>query len=290
MDWLRVTLLSSREEEERLSQDIIDITCGAGTEVLDRRAALLVPEAAELLPGQVLLRFYVEADSWPGMEQKVTGLQGCTFLDCSPLDDDWQENWKRYFRPTQVSQRFLVRPPWEPALDECAGRIELIVEPGMAFGTGTHETTRLCLQVLDAARWDYTTVLDVGCGSGILSVAAAKLGAKRVVGIDVDPAALRATEENAERNGVTEAVATQQELVDAVTGSWPLVLANILSSILLSIRHALYDRVAPGGHLLLSGILCDEQHEVKSAFTDLGFEGVETHEMSQWCALVLRKP
>ena len=289
MEWLRVTLLTSREEEGYLSQKIIDITHGAGTEVLDRRAALLVPEAAELLPKQVLLRFYVEADTWPTIQKRVFALNECDFVDASPLEDDWQENWKQYFRPTQVSQRFLVRPPWEHAEDSRLGRIELVVEPGMAFGTGTHETTRLCLQVLDEARWDWSSVLDVGCGSGILSVAAAKLGASQVIGLDVDPAALTATKENAERNAVPHIVTTRDALVGQLTDEWPLVLANILSSILIAIRSDLFDRVAPEGHLLLSGILCEEQVEVRDAFAELGMECIKTVELSQWCALVMQK-
>jgi ribosomal protein L11 methyltransferase len=290
MQWLRVTLLTTRDEEERLSQEIIDITQGAGTEVLDRRAALLVPEAADLLPGQVLLRVYVEEHSWPTIQPSLESLQGLELIDYSPLDDDWQENWKRYFRPTQVSQRFLVRPPWEQADDAQPGRIELIIEPGMAFGTGTHETTRLCLQTLDNPRSDYSTVLDVGCGSGILSVAVAKLGAQEVTGIDVDPAALVATQENADRNRVGHIVSTSTAALSDVEGKWPLVIANILSSILISIREPLCARVATGGQLLLSGILVSEQDDVCDAFTALGLRCVDVHEMSQWCAVVMQKP
>ena len=273
MQWLESPLTT--RDEERLSREIIDITQGAGTEVLDRRAPSLYLKPQLLRPSAVtcVRRRALLADHTTGLES----LEGLELVDYSPLDDDWQENWKRYFRPTQVSQRFLVRPPWEQADDAQPGRIELIIEPGMAFGTGTHETTRLCLQTLDNPRSDYSTVLDVGCGSGILSVAVAKLGAQEVTGIDVDPAALVATQENADRNRVGHFVSTSTATLSDVEGEWPLVIANILSSILISIREPLCARVATGGQLLLSGILVSEQDDVCDAFTALGLRCVDVH-------------
>ena len=182
-------------------------------------------------------------------------------------DEPWAESWKRHFRPLRLG-RLEVVPPWETARPPPEGTVRLVLEPGMAFGTGSHETTSLCLRAVDgflAAR-PGASVLDVGTGSGILAIAAALLGAGRVEATDNDPIAVRVAQENADRNGVGGAVRPSLAQLSDLDGSFDLVLANILANTLVELSAELRARVAPGGQLLLSGLLAAQADDVARAF------------------------
>ncbi len=176
------------------------------------------------------------------------------------VGDGWKERWKEFFRPTRVGERFVVRPPWEPVEERPGDRV-ITIDPGMAFGTGTHETTRLVLLEVERIAC-LGGVLDVGCGSGILSIAALLAGASSAVSVDIDPIAVRVTIENATVNGVTVSASTTP--VEAVEGVYDLVLANIRSPILIPMAQALVARTR--GRLVLSGLLLDERQEVRDVF------------------------
>lgn len=260
---------------------------GAGVEILDRRAAMLVPEVGDLAAGRVLLRAYVEGDA--ALPLDLEAFPRATVRGTEPVDDDWQERWKDFFHATRVSDRFVVRPPWENLADPPGpGIIEIVVEPGMAFGTGTHETTRLCIRALDGRVEPGMSVLDVGCGSAILCVAAARLGARPIVGIDIDPGSIQVSRENLRANGVSGRVQVSTMPLAEIDGRWDVVVANILSSILVTLRKDLVARVAPGGRLLLSGILEREADEVAEAFEALGMVEEERTEEAAWACLVMR--
>jgi len=208
---------------------------------------------------------------------------------------EWRDAWKRYFHVTRITRRIVVVPSWE-TYAPVAGDVVLALDPGMAFGTGTHASTRLCLAELD--RLDEAGArperfLDVGAGSGILAIAAAKLWPdSRGVAVDNDPLAVAACAENCAANGVGDRIACSETPLDEVAGTFPLVLANIQAHVLLALREALVARVAPGGTLVLSGLLTPQAPGVAGDFAAAGLAIAATRPDDgdpQWSSVVLRK-
>jgi ribosomal protein L11 methyltransferase len=197
-------------------------------------------------------------------------------------DEDWLGSWKSQFQPIRIGP-FLVRPSWSSARDE---RTEIVLDPGMAFGTGLHPTTRQCLEAVAELEIRGRTVLDVGTGSGILAVAAAKRGAARVVGVDTDPLAVRAAAGNAERNGVD--VEVREGSAGDVEGTFDVVVANLVADVLVAIAADLRARVADGGTLVCAGIIQEKADRVADAFAKVGLRvaGRDRHE--DWVRLSLR--
>jgi ribosomal protein L11 methyltransferase len=197
---------------------------------------------------------------------------------------DWAESWKAFFHPQRVSQRLTIKPSWEDYVpvspDECI--IEL--DPGMSFGTGRHGTTQACLQYIDelSLKRPEAAFLDAGCGSGILSIAAAQLGLSRVTAIDNDPAAIAAARENIEHAGCGV------ELCDGTAGLWQpeqlfdIVVANILADVLVSIAPELLTYVANDGHLILSGILTEQFDDVCTTYAALGWQCIDSRTIDEW--------
>jgi len=180
------------------------------------------------------------------------------------LDEDWLETWKAQFTPIRIGP-FFVRPSWSDARGE---GVELVLDPGMAFGTGLHPTTRQCLEAVGEIDVAGRTVLDVGTGSGILALAAAKRGATRVVGVDTDPLAVRAAVENARRNGVR--VEVREGSAAEVEGTFDVVLANLVADVLVAIASELRARLADGGTLVCAGIIKEKERSVADAFAKVG--------------------
>ncbi|MDP2795162.1 MAG: 50S ribosomal protein L11 methyltransferase [Sulfurisoma sp.] len=176
-------------------------------------------------------------------------------------EQDWVRLTQSQFDPIRISDRLWIVPSWHDAPDPAA--INLEVDPGLAFGTGSHPTTRLCLQWLEGVVAPGVSVLDYGCGSGILGIAAARLGAADVLGVDIDDAALTSARYNAERNGVTLRLKHSRE---PLTGQFDLVVANILTNPLCVLAPLLAGRIAPGGHVALSGVLATQAEQVIDAY------------------------
>lgn len=204
------------------------------------------------------------------------------------VGDAWRDAWKEHYRPFAIAPGLVIRPPWEK-YDAKPGETILELEPGRAFGTGLHETTRLVAQAIQkyASETRGRTVLDVGCGSGILALAAIALGAERAVAIDVDQEAIDVTNENAERNGLSANIeASTTDLADLHFMA-PVVVANIEAKVLVPIAPVLERHVLPGGLLLLSGILVPQKDDVRNAYPDM--ELLEAPSLGEWVLLVLRK-
>ncbi len=203
------------------------------------------------------------------------------------IGDDWRDAYKQYFKVTPLGARLVIRPSWEP-YTPAAHEVVVTVDPGRAFGTGTHESTRLVMKALDQLVRGGERVLDVGCGTGILAICALALGAAHAECIDVDPDAVAVTRENAEINGVAARVRASTTPIERMDGHYDLVLANIQASVLVPLAPALAARLAPGGLLLLSGILAGQEAEVAAAYPRFRLE--ETAKEGDWIALTLRAP
>ncbi len=209
-------------------------------------------------------------------------------------EEDWSTSWKEHFKPLRVGKRLVVKPTWEefPAEPE---DVLLNIDPGMAFGTGTHATTMLCLTVLEKiladcrAETNCMTALDVGTGSGILSIAAAKLGIGHVTAIDIDPEAVRVAHENSALNGVGERVAVSATPIGMICGSFDIVLANILAEDLVRMAPELIARLKPNGFLILSGILIEKENLVIDGYADPAITLTEAAREGEWSCLVLRR-
>ncbi len=198
---------------------------------------------------------------------------------------DWADGWKPFFKCTPVGNRLLIKPQWETYEGE--DRTVLEIDPGAAFGTGTHATTRMCLEVLDAKVSTGQTVLDIGSGSGILSIAALLLGAKSAVGVDIDATAVRVAAENAAMNGVQDRVQyLQGDLTDKVQGQFDIVCANIVADAIISLQQDVARFLKPGGIFLCSGIIDVRKDDVLAAFEKNGFKILETHIYENWYAFV----
>lgn len=210
-------------------------------------------------------------------------------------DENWMAAWKKYYHPIPVGKRLLVLPAWLES--QYPERLAVRIDPSMAFGTGTHPTTQLCLELLETYTPVGQPVIDVGCGSGILSIAAIKLGASHVLAVDIDTQAVRSTRENAEANQVLEQIETGQGSVDEVRGGKyslvkaRLVLANILAPVIIRLFQAgLADLVAPGGNIILSGILDHQADGVVQAAVASGMNELERRQILDWVAIALVKP
>ena len=198
-------------------------------------------------------------------------------------NEDWENNWKQYFHPIPVGEKLLIRPTWEDEF-EAGDRKVLNIEPGLAFGTGTHETTRLCLETLEKHIHEGTTVLDIGCGSGILSIASLLLGAEKAVGVDIDALAVKTAIENGEVNNFKEPEYTilQGNLTDKVSGKFDVVVANIVADVIIMFCKDVADFMKDDALFITSGIIDTREQDVIDAFNKHGFEIKARHTKGGW--------
>ncbi len=210
-------------------------------------------------------------------------------------DEDWMVAWKQHYHPIPIGKKLLVLPAW--LTNDYPDRIAVKIDPSMAFGTGTHPTTQLCLELVEVYSHPGETVIDVGCGSGILSIAALKLGASHALAVDIDLQAVRSTRENATVNDTLAPLEIGQGSVDEIlAGKFslshsPLVLANILAPVIIRLFDAGLARlIAPGGVIILSGILDTQAEDVIAAAQAKGLQEIDRRQIADWVALVLRHP
>jgi ribosomal protein L11 methyltransferase len=214
------------------------------------------------------------------------------FSDAAEITDSgWAEKWKEHFHARKIGRKIVVKPSWE-TVEAGEGEVVLTIDPGQAFGTGTHETTRMCLRMIEDV-FDLDPpprdVLDVGTGTGILGIAAARLGAKRVLAIDTDPVAVDIASKNAWENGVADLFRAETTPLSAVSCAFDLVLGNLIAEILIDMAPELLRRTAPGGHLILSGILAEKSGWVVDEFVKNGASLLAESVDGQWTTLRFRR-
>ena len=201
--------------------------------------------------------------------------------------EDWQNGWRKYYHPLEIGKRLAVVPSWQQYDTD---RVKLILDPGLAFGTGGHETTSLCMEALDERVTGGERVLDIGTGSGILAIAALKLGAASAEGVDIDPVAVRVAKENIEHNHLSDRVrAVEGNLLASSDGVCDLCVANIIADVICMFAQPLVDHIVPGGLFICSGIIKEREQDVVNALTAADYTILETKRKGEWVAMLSRR-
>ena len=280
--WTAVTITAAAELAEPLGSFLLDRGApGLETEDVGERVRITAHFAGAAPLAEIDAFVAAVREIVPGAAQPQIAVDTVT-------DRDWAENWKAHFPPLAIGQRLFVHPPWIDSIP--AGRVPIVLDPGMAFGTGHHASTRGSLILLERALRDTAAarVLDFGTGSGILAIAAAKLGAAEVWGIDIDADACAIAAENAAVNGVAERVRIAAELA-AVPGSFDVVVANLLANLLIDVAADIAARVRPGGVAIGAGILIEEAAAVRGAWRAAGLADLGEHADEGWVALAAQR-
>jgi ribosomal protein L11 methyltransferase len=288
MPWIQLKINTTGENAETLSDALIESGAVSVTFQDTHDNPVFEP-----LPGETLLWGDTDAiglyDAETDMEEVVAMLENEPLLGkgfvhkIEQLEDkDWEREWMDNFHPMRFGERLWICPSWRDVPDPDA--VNVMLDPGLAFGTGTHPTTAMCLQWLDSLNLTDKTVIDFGCGSGILAIAALKLGAKHVVGIDIDPQAIQASRDNAERNGVSDRLSLYLPKDQPENLSADVVVANILAGPLRELAPLISVLPVAGGHLGLSGILASQAQSVADAYRDK-FELDAIAEKEEWCRI-----
>lgn len=317
MKWNKFTLKTRSEVEDIVISTLADVGI-EGVEIQDKQ---LLTESdkqqmfVDIMPdipdddGIAYLNFYLDVDEDKekvladvraalAEMQEFLDLGECTITESETEDKDWINNWKQYFKQFYVDD-ILIIPSWEEVKPEDRDKMIIHIDPGTAFGTGMHETTQLCIRQLKKYVTKDTELLDVGTGSGILSIIALKLGARHAVGTDLDPCAVPAVEENKEVNGIpVEAfdmmignIIDDKEVQDKVGyEKYDIVTANILADVLVPLTPVIVHQMKPGAVYITSGILDVKEEVVKEAVVAAGLEVVEVTHQGEWVSVTARKP
>lgn len=286
--WLAVSLLIPGELKEALSNFLMEQGAAGIEEVeegltRERIKAFFLQDGREKKALRSLRRY---TDS---LSKVDPGLPRVEIETGSIPEQDWGENWKKFFKPLRVGSRFVVKPPWA-RIRLKKGEIPVEINPGMAFGTGTHATTRLCMEALEKRLKKGFSVLDVGTGSGILSIAASRLGAAEVWGIDIDNIAVEIAKENVSRNKICDRVRIKQGAIGDIQKRFDLVVANLDFKSLKRTRMALIRHLKERGILILSGVLETEEERLHQHYIETRrLKWVETDREGEWACLTFQK-
>ncbi|MCY7768425.1 50S ribosomal protein L11 methyltransferase [Bacillus haynesii] len=205
-------------------------------------------------------------------------------------EEEWATAWKKYYHPVKISEKFTIVPTWEEYTPVHTDELIIEMDPGMAFGTGTHPTTVLCIQALERYVKEGDSVVDVGTGTGILSIASAMLRAKQVEGYDLDPVAVESARLNSKLNKVSDHIVIKQNnLLDGIEGEKDVIVANILAEVILRFTDQAYSLLKDGGYFITSGIIQQKKQEVKDALVNEGFTIVEVLSMEDWVSIIAKK-
>ena len=317
MKWNKFTLKTRSEVEDIVISTLADVGI-EGVKIQDKQPLTESDKQqmfVDIMPdipdddGIAYLNFYLDVDEDKekvladvraalAEMQEFLDLGECTITESETEDKDWINNWKQYFKQFYVDD-ILIIPSWEEVKPEDRDKMIIHIDPGTAFGTGMHETTQLCIRQLKKYVTKDTELLDVGTGSGILSIIALKLGARHAVGTDLDPCAVPAVEENKEVNGIpVEAfdmmignIIDDKEVQDKVGyEKYDIVTANILADVLVPLTPVIVHQMKPGAVYITSGILDVKEEVVKEAVVAAGLEVVEVTHQGEWVSVTARKP
>lgn len=304
MDWIEASVTTTSGAADAVSG--ILMSHGAkGTLILDRSdvpekdegpgfGELYDEEVRQAMPEEVTVKAWFSSDEdCQAARAAMEALKGLAGFDAGALgfsralarDEDWAENWKKYYKPLRVGRRLVIRPVWE-TYEEKAGDLVIAMDPGLAFGTGNHETTRLCMEMIEK-HYRGGKALDIGTGSGILAVTLAKLGAGPVTAVDIDPVAVKAAKDNIALNGLEQRVeALAGDLTRDISGQFEFVCANILADIIISLAEPVKPLLEGQGFFLASGIIRDRRQDVLDAFHEAGYGLLDSMEQGEWVALL----
>ena len=306
--WTKITVTTGHEAVEAVTGIFMSFGIN-GVEILDPkdwekaadgawRYGEIFPERASWdLKPQIEIAGYMAGDHRDAqiideIKKQVESLKKLG-LDSGPaliqtmlvVDSDWADGWKAFYHTQKIGQRIVIRPSWESYVPE-KDDIVLTMDPGMAFGTGEHATTRLCLLQLEQLVKKGQTVFDVGCGSGILSLAAAGLGAAKVQACDVDPVAVRVARENAELNGLEDTITVHPGPIEMFRDQANVIVANIIADVIIEILPAVVQRLETGGYFVAGGIVSEHEDRVLSAHANAGLKVIHREAAHDWLCLV----
>ena len=311
MEWLELIVHTTTEGTDPVSDILMD--AGASGTMIEDRAdipdpskphgiwEIIDPKLIDEMPEDVLVHAWFEDN--PSLPSLVESLRnrlsemgrsaqnaGSLQLELRSVNDQsWTDVWKKYFKPFYAAEHLVVKPTWEP-FEPASGDRVIEIDPGMAFGSGTHETTGMCLSLLEEVISGGEEVIDVGTGSGILAIGAALLGAGRVLATDIDPDAVRVAAENVRNNHVDQVVSVRQgNLLDHVSAVCDICVANIISDVIISFAAPLMPHIRPGGLFICSGIVSVRSDEVARALTDAGYEILRRETKGEWTAFMSRR-
>ena len=314
MKWNKFTIKTTTEAEDYLSAMLDEIGV-EGIEIEDNvplskedQSAMFIDFLPELPQDDGKVSFYIDAenDYEEILEQVKAGIEEWrqfvdigegSIIQSETEDIDWQNNWKEFFKAFTIDD-ILIKPTWEELKEEDKGRILIEIDPGVSFGTGKHETTQLCIRQLRKYMKDSAKVLDVGCGSGILSIVALKLGAGEVVGTDIDKDCIMSANENLKVNHLENAktefyvgnLIDDTQLQQTVGNEcYDIVVANILADVIIPMAPVIPARLKKGGIFITSGIIDFKEQEVKEALEKAGFEILETNYQGEWVNITAKK-
>ena len=313
MDWVELTIHTTTMGADIVSEALMN-EGATGTMVEDRADIpdptkpngiweIIDPNLVNTLPEDVLVHAWFEPDAsfaerMQALSAHLAEIQrsvpdfdfGSLAIDTLNVkDEDWSEVWKKFYKPFRAGKTLVVKPTWEPYEKQEGDRI-IEIDPGMAFGSGTHETTGMCLELLEEVMQGGERVIDVGTGSGILAIGAAMLGAKDVLAIDIDPTAVRVAKENVEHNGLQDVITTLEgNLLDKVDAQCELCVANIIADVICMFAAPLNDHIIPGGLFICSGIIKEREQDVHDALIAADYTILKICRKGEWVAMLARR-
>ena len=303
-EYIEATISTTTAGSEIIS-DLLMRLGAAGTQILDRADLpdpnkptanweLMDQSVIDAMPEDVQVKAWFDEDArkriMGSLQEQLSLLKtqneglGTLALSLQGVkEEDWAENWKQYYKPFRLGEHMVVKPTWE-SWDMQEGDLMIEIDPGMAFGTGTHETTAMCVGLIEKY-YQGGALLDVGTGSGILAIAAARLGAKGIVAVDIDPDAVRVARENVAHNGLTGAIDVREgDLLQGLSQRFQFAVANILAPVICMLAAPLKAHLLPGGRFVCSGIIAEAEGDVNDALLAAGYQINEIQHKGDWVA------